>query len=260
MTRKSLSCFLQQLSFLSFFIIISQRVHSGEMARDPTSPEKIKTAQGIMAELDKAIRQGNGMALAILEHHKKGKILKWNLKIHIKGRDILYSIENKSGESQIKVLNKADGASIYVYDTPSEKIYQKVDAKKYEPILNTAFYWKDLSGSLYETDYNPTAISAKTLKGMKYLRISAIPNKLFYYTKLTLLHETKSNRPYRIEFYGRNETLEKILEFKYSNQFKLQSLEMTDLESGEISIIRYSKFLEEKILPDLLFQVDNLDK
>ncbi|WCL48340.1 outer membrane lipoprotein-sorting protein [Leptospira sp. GIMC2001] len=231
-----------------------------------------RNAQEILARLDEELNLGNGLTKAnLVLIRRNGQSETWKVSLFRNDGNSLYLMERKGRGLETKLLSLDEGDRIYLFNSLSSKMFRKAEEEKYEIFQNSGFSYVDLSGYLYQANYDPIMNGEMEIASKTYLRVSMKPIITYEYKKLVLLMSKDELRPFRIDFHDRDGVLSKSLNIKYAPvKVKTSSgtttkelaarLEMLDLNTGNIGILEISE-LDSTVKTDpAIYSVDNLGR
>jgi hypothetical protein len=228
-----------------------------------------KNAQDILARLDQELNLGDGLTKSnLVLIRRTGDSETYKVSLFRKEGNLLYLMERKGRGLETKLLSLDDGDRIFVYNSLSTKLFRKAEEEKYEIFQNSGFSFVDLSGYLYQANYDPIVNGEVDIAGVIYTRVTLKPIITYDYKKLVLLM-TKDERPYRIDFHDKDGVLSKSLNIKYATvKFKTNSgteqkqavarLEMLDLNTGNIGVMEIQEVDQTVKNDNAVFEVENL--
>lgn len=229
-------------------------------------------AQAILAKLDEAVNLGNGLIKAnLILIRRTGSSDSWRTNIFQDKGNTLYLFERKGRGLETKLLSLDEGDRVFVYNTVSTKLFRKAEDEKYEIFQNTGFSYIDLSGYLYQANYDPIMNGEIEIGDKSYWRVGLKPILTYEYKKLILLVNKDDLSPVRIDFHDRDGILFKTLNIKYSPvKVKTSSgtetktiasrFEMLNLNTGSIGVLEIRE-KDETVRPDAsLFNVENIGR
>ncbi len=229
-------------------------------------------AQEILAKLDEILNFGDGLTKGnLILIQRSGSSMSWKVNLFRYKSNLLYLFEKKGRGLEFKLLTLDEGDRIYLFNTVSSKLFRKTEDEKYENFLTTGFGFVDLSGYLYQANYDPIVNGEVNLQGQVFIRVTLKPIITYSYKKLVLLYEKNLQRPFRIDFYDKDGVLWKTLNIKYgpvkiktssgvSREEKVSRLEMLTLNTGNIGIWEVEEQDTTVRADPVLFDVDNLGR
>jgi hypothetical protein len=247
--------------------------HLGEVNRlySQSNTERIN-AQSVLAKLDEAVNLGNGLIKAnLILIRRTGSSDSWKTNIFQDKGNVLYLFERKGRGLETKLLSLDEGDKIFVFNTVSSKLFRKAEDEKYEIFQNTGFSYIDLSGYLYQANYDPIMNGEINIGDKTYWRVGLKPILPYEYKKLILLVNKDDLSPVRIDFHDRDGVLFKTLNIKYS-PVKVKTntgtetktiaarFEMLDLNTGSIGVLEIREKDETVRIDTSLFNVENIGR
>lgn len=229
-------------------------------------------AQTILAKLDETLDLGNGLVKGnLILIRRSGNSDSWKVNLFRQKGRLLYIFDRKGRGLENKLLTLDEGDKIYLYNSISQKLFRKTEEEKYETFQNTGFSYIDLSGYLYQANYDPIMNGEMKQGEEDCWRVSLKPILTYEYKKLVLLVRKENLEPIRIDFHDKEGTLLKTMNLKYTetrhkttqgvgSKRIASRWEMLDLRSGTIGVWEITE-LDETVIPDeSLFQMENLGK
>ncbi|MCG9874639.1 MAG: outer membrane lipoprotein-sorting protein [Leptospiraceae bacterium] len=228
-----------------------------------------KNAQDILAKLDQELNLGDGLIKSnLVLIRRTGASETWKVNLFRNEGNLLYLMERKGRGLETKLLSLDEGDRVFVYNSLSTKLFRKAEEEKYEIFQNSGFSFIDLSGYLYQANYDPIVNGETEINGESFTRVTLKPIITYDYKKLVLLM-SKDERPFRIDFHDKEGVLYKSLNIKYAKiKFKTSKsveqkevaarLEMLDLSTGNIGVLEIQEVDTTVKNDPALFEVENL--
>lgn len=214
-------------------------------------------AQEVMAELDRVLGVPDGLMTGRLTVGGKERSLVWDFNLYKKKTDQIYFFQSQRRGLELKLLYKRDGEVCWLWDRLRSTMYRKRDLEKFESVLGSGFTYQDLSGSSYESLYDPVSIDARANSLVLVMR----PMFVSGYTQVRAQMDPAKKRPVRIDFHGKEHVLLKTIKYTYDlpiydprerRKFTIAGpmvMDSLDLETGRISRIEFFT-LDRKVSPD----------
>lgn len=229
-------------------------------------------AQDILARLDETLNFGNGLTkgnLTLIQ--RSGQATSWRVNLFRDRSSLLFLFEKKGRGLEYKLLSLDEGDKIYLYNVVSSKLFRKTEEEKYENFLNSGFGYVDLSGYLYQANYDPLMSGEVKIGDESLLRVSLKPIITYSYNKLVLLVQKDTKKPVRIDFHDKDGVLWKTMNIKYGpvklktssgvrREERVSRLEMLTLTTGNIGIWEIEEQDTTVVVDRVLFDVDNLGR
>ncbi|HMU85636.1 MAG TPA: outer membrane lipoprotein-sorting protein [Leptospiraceae bacterium] len=214
-------------------------------------------AQEWMGFLDKSLAVPEGLMTGRLTvSGKTGRSQVWDFNLYKKHTDLLYLFSTKRRGLELKLLYKSGGEVCWMWDLLRASLFRKRDLEKFEPVLGSGFSFMDLSGALYESQYEPVDLREASTMVLKIKPV--LPSG---YTEILAQMDREKKRPLRIDFHGKDKILIKTMRFTYDLPLldprarKRISMaapavqDVIDLETGRISRIEFFS-LDRAVSPD----------
>jgi hypothetical protein len=252
------------------FIVTSMSLVLGMLTNSLGAQSSVrKNAQDILAKLDQEMNLGDGLVKSnLILIRRTGASETWKVNLFRSEGNLLYLMERRGRGLETKLLSLDEGDKVFVYNTLSAKLFRKAEEEKYEIFQNSGFSFIDLSGYLYQANYDPIVNGETEINGESYTRVTLKPIITYDYKKLVLLM-SKDERPFRIDFHDKDGVLYKSLNIKYAKiKFKsskgleqkdvVARLEMLDLSTGNIGVLEIQEVDTTVKNDSALFEVENL--
>jgi hypothetical protein len=257
------------ISFLCFFLIS----HPGSpSAQGTVSAAQKANAQEVLAKLDSELNLGNGLWKgSLILINRSGRSETWKISVFRENENSLFLLERKGRGLETKILSLDEGDKIFVFNAISSKLFRKQEDEKYENFQNTGFSFVDLSGYLYQANYDPLVNGDTRIGNEDFIRVTLRPIITYEYKKLVLLSKKSGLIPNRIDFHDRDGVLFKTLNIKYSRVKKKTNAgvdnlelaarwEMLDLGTGNIAVLEFQEIDATVKMDKSLFDVENLGR
>lgn len=214
-------------------------------------------AQQWMSDLDRVLGVPDGLLTGRLTVGGKGRSTVWDFSLYRKKADQLYFFQSQRRGLEMKLLYKRAGEVCWLWDRLRSTMYRKRDLEKFESVLGSGFTYQDLSGSSFESLYDPIGLDMRA--NSVVLRMK--PMFLSGYTEVRAQMDPAKRRPVRIDFHGKENTLLKTIKYTYDlplydprdrKKFTVPGpmvMDALDLETGRISRIEFFT-LDRKVTPD----------
>ncbi len=214
-------------------------------------------AQEWMGLLDRSLAVPEGLLTGRLTvSSRSGRSQVWDFNLYKKRTDLLYLFSTKRRGLELKLLYKSGGEICWMWDRLRASLFKKRDLEKFEPVLDSGFSYVDLSGALYESQYDPVDLreGASMVLKIKPLLASG-------YTEIQAQMDKEKKRPVRMDFHGKDRVLIKTMRFTYDlpiydprarKRISMAApavMDVIDLETGRISRIEFFS-LDTAVSPD----------
>lgn len=255
----------------AFFLVVLLFLISGTEAFSQEKSNRIN-AQDVLARLDDALNFGNGLVKGnMVLIRRTGSSVSWKINLFRKESNLLYLFDKKGRGLENKLLSLDEGDKVYLFNTMSSQLFRKVEEEKYENFQNTGFSFVELSGQLYQANYDPIMKGKMDMGGKAYTRVALKPILTYSYKKLVLLVDQENLEPVRIDFHDKEGVLFKTLNIKYGQvKFKdsqgksekrmVNRLEMLTLNTGNIGVWEIHEVDETVKTDPALFTVENIGR
>ncbi len=206
--------------------------------------------------------------------NRKGQAVAYKAILYVKGEASLINYDSISRGRILKVLHNDLGANIYAYSVHEKRLFHKRALDRFEPVLDSGFYYIDLANSPFLDYYTPKISgSEKREAGKDWLRVENIPLDRGNYSKLVVLVDPNDDyRLKRIDYYDTAGVLMKSLEVQV-NKFSIKEpdgrlivvdritrWDMMDMSRGTVSTIEFFSNDKTARLDPSLFRRENLEK
>lgn len=216
-----------------------------------------RPAQEWMADLDKVLAVPDGLVTGRLTVGGKDRSMVWDFSLYRKNTDQMFFFQSQRRGLELKLLYKRSGEVCWLWDRLRSTMFRKRDLEKFESVLGSGFTYQDLSGSSFESLYDPAALDVRgnsVVLRMKPMFVSG-------YSEVRAQMDPEKKRPVRMDFHGRENILLKTIKYTYDlpvyDPRERKKIAMTgpvvmdalDLETGRISRMEFFT-LDRKVSPD----------
>lgn len=237
--------------------------------------QQLLSAYEIMERVYDEVRYLEGVnKLQLTITTRAGKSVAYKAILYAKGESTLINFDSISRGRLLKVLLNELGANIYAYSIHEKRLFHKRSHDRFEPVLDSGFYYIDIANSPFLDSYTPKISgNEKRETGREWLRIENIPLDRENYSKLVVLVDPKDNYHLkRIDYYDTAGVIMKSLEVQRAkfpvkeangSQIiidRINRWDMMDMSRGTVSTIEFFSNDKTARLDASLFRKDNLEK
>ncbi|MCS6984955.1 MAG: outer membrane lipoprotein-sorting protein [Leptospiraceae bacterium] len=205
---------------------------------------------------------------------KKGSSVIYKGILYVKGDAALYHFDSLSRGRVLKVLLNNQGANIYAYSIHEKKLFHKKALDRFEPVLDSGFFYIDLANSPFLEYYTPKISGTeKRVGGRDWVKVENIPLDPGNYSRLVVLVDPFEDYTLRrIDYFDTAGVLMKSLEVQWQSlpikeadgrQLVVQRLarwDMMDMTRGSVSTLEFFSNDKSARLDSSLFRRENLEK
>ena len=227
----------------------------------------------IMKLVDEQMRINNGLNLARLTViREKGPTKTFQLS-HFKIKDnSLIVFKSPSRGNVLKLLYSSLSQKIHVYRINTKQLSQKKSNDRFQPVLNSGFYFIDLNHPSFLDNFISKAGVLETVNKEKLLKVENLPLSNSLYGKVTVyVNPQKNYRLNRIDYFDTNNILLKTMNVyhgKLPSRLKKKTTiiyapvkyETTDPSRNTISLLEYKLNNQAIQINNNIFQKENIEK
>ncbi len=208
------------------------------------------TAQEILARVDNILDYPEGLLKGKLIHitpDGRSKVI--DLVGSISEDDYLFKFISRKRGEELKILYNLRGEDIWAYNILSIKLFNKRGVDKYNPILNTNYYFIDLSNADLQSNYTARITGEAFVKGKDSLKLKLRPVMRGSNYGLLTLYVTKDKYiPLRIDYHDQDTVIFKTLSIAKvmtrNNRIVPIRYDMLDIRRGTVTILEFFGFEE----------------
>ncbi len=255
---------------LAVFLIFCQSMVYGQS----TMAGVTLSADEIMQKVDEQLLYLKGLTkLQLTITSNKGAVRVYKATLFKKQEDSLFIFDTLGRGRILRLLYNDQGKTIYAYSMLDKRLYEKRAGDRFDAVLNSGFYFFDLSNSPFSENFVPKISGREKKDGNDWLRIENIPLDRGKYSRLNVLVDNKDNfKVKRIDYYDSAGVLMKSMLVKHDKipvkQARKQTvskayatkLEMMDMSKGTISILEFLLNDKTAKLDSSLFRRENIEK
>ncbi|SRR6056297_3522693 len=234
----------------------------GVMAQDERDVEL--TAQEILARVDAMLAYPEGILKgAFLHITPDGATRRIELKGFISDSNFLFKMETSSRGEEQKVLYTLSGEDIWMYNVLSRQLYHKMSVDRYDPIMNTNFYYVDLSNADLQSNYTAAIDGEVYIKGQDALRLKCEPLlKSGRYGVLTLYVSREEYIPLRVDYHDNDMVIFKTMSIAKIAERKNRKFpvryDMLNIKTGTVTIFEIFGIDEDAQFDKKIFRPQKL--
>ena len=222
------------------------------------------TAQEILARVDAMLAYPEGILKGALLHiTPDGSTRRIELKGFISDSNFLFMMETSSRGEEQKVLYTLSGEDIWMYNVLSRQLYHKMSVDRYDPIMNTNFYYVDLSNADLQSNYTAAIDGEVYIKGRDALRLKCEPLlKSGKYGVLTLYVSREGYTPLRVDYHDNDMVIFKTMSIakiaeRADRKFPVR-YDMLNIKTGTVTIFEIFGIDEEAKFDKKIFRPEKL--
>ncbi len=234
----------------------------GVMAQEERDVEL--TAQEILARVDTIMAYPEGILKGTLLHiTPDGSTRRIELKGYIRDSNFLFKMETSSRGEEQKVLYTLSGEDIWMYNVLSRQLYHKMSVDRYDTIMNTNFYYVDLSNADFQSNYTAAIDGEVYIKGREALRLKCKPLlKSGKYGVLTLYVSREGYIPLRVDYHDNDMVIFKTMSIAKIAERKNRKFpvryDMLNIKTGTVTIFEIFGIDEEAQFGKEIFRPQKL--
>lgn len=234
----------------------------GVMAQDERDVEL--TAQEILARVDAMLAYPEGILKgAFLHITPDGATRRIELKGFISDSNFLFKMETSARGEEQKVLYTLSGEDIWMYNVLSRQLYHKMSVDRYDPIMNTNFYYVDLSNADLQSNYTAAIDGEVYIKGRDALRLKCEPLlKSGKYGVLTLYVSREEYIPLRVDYHDNDMVIFKTMSIAKIAERKNRKFpvryDMLNIRTGTVTIFEIFGIDEDAQFDKKIFRPQKL--
>lgn len=205
---------------------------------------------------------------------RKGSTAVYKGVLYVKGDSSLYHFDHLSRGRVLKILLNDLGANIFAYSTHEKKLFHKIALDRFDPVLDSGFFYVDLANAPFLDYYTPKISgNEKRAGGRDWLRVENIPLDVGKYGKLVVLVDPYNDYSLqRIDYFDTAGVLMKSLEVQIQSLpikesdgkerviQRIARWDMMDLSRGTVSTLEFFSNDKSARLDNSLFRKENLEK
>jgi len=247
-----------------FLVVLAIILYSspGVMAQDERDVEL--TAQEILARVDAMLAYPEGILKGTFLHiTPDGSTRRIELKGFISDSNFLFKMETSSRGVEEKVLYTLKGEDIWMYNVLSRQLYHKMSVDRYDTIMNTNFYYVDLSNADFQSNYTAAIDGEVYIKGREALRLTCEPLlKSGKYGVLTLYVSREEYLPLRVDYHDNDMVIFKTMSIAKIAERKNRKFpvryDMLNIRTGTVTIFEIFGIDEDAQFDKKIFRPEKL--
>lgn len=193
--------------------------------------------------------------------------------LYQKKDDSLFMFDSMRAGRVLKLLFNNSGLDIYAYLVHERRFFHKRAGDRFESVLDSGFYYADLSNSPFLENFTPRINGTENKNGKNLLRVENIPLDRGKYSRLNVLVDPGDEyKVRRIDFFDTSGVLLKSLEVTFADMpVKTEEAkntavnhavkwDMIDMSRGTIATLEFLLADQTARLDKSLFQRENIEK
>lgn len=247
---------------LLFTVLISIYLSGNALGQEEREVEL--TAQEMLARVDAMLKYPAGILKGTLLHiQPNGSTRRIQLKAFIQDSNYLFRLETSSRGEEQKVLYTLNGEDIWVYNVLSRQLFHKMSIDKFDSLLNTNFFYIDLSNADLQSNYTASIDGEVFVKGRDALRLKCEPLlKSGEYGLLTLYVSKDDFIPLRIDYHDSDRVVFKTMSVakvaeRNNRKFPVR-YDMLNIRTGTVTIFEIFDIDEKARFDRSIFRPEKL--
>jgi hypothetical protein len=242
---------------------------SGEIAPKESPKDKISiTAREILQRVDLAMDFKIPFIKSKMTYvMPNADIRVYQVEIYHKENDYLYILKSLADGELERILYKFSGEKTWSYNVLARILYHKQGIDRFRSILQTDFFYFDLSGALFQANYSAKIIGREKYKKYDCFKLELYPlYRSAIYGMLTIWVDDKDFIPLRIDFHDidkvvfKTQKIARVIKEEKSGRVIPARIDMLHIAKGTFTSLENVFYDDQKKPADSLFQHDALGR